>query len=77
MNILPPSSAWKTDFKFILNVSQKMFYAYVAMKKEGSAGQQKKAVRMLHSGKIVLVKCFIDADDTHKRDIFIKAMIKK
>ena len=51
-----------------------MLYAYTVTKKEGSSGQQEKAVCMLQSRKIVLGKCFIDAG---KREIFIKTMIKK
>lgn len=71
INIPPPSSTRKTDFKLYPSISQKMFYAYAGMKKEGAAGQQEKAVRMLQSLKIVSVKCLIDIE-TDKRDIFKK-----
>ena len=52
-----------------------MFYAYVALKKEGNTGQQVKLVKK-KKRKIILVKCFIAAD-IDKRDIFMKAMLKK
>ena len=47
INTSLPSSAWKTDFKLIPNVHQKMPHDYAAMRKEGSAGQQQKTKRML------------------------------
>ena len=76
IRIPPPSSAWKNDLKSIPRVNQEIFYAYAAIKKEGSTGQQEKAVRMLQSRKIVSVKCFLDASSS-KNEVFIKAMIKK
>ena len=56
INITPPSLAWKTDFKSIPSTNQEMFYAYAAVKKEGSTGQQEKASRNV--SRLVSVKCF-------------------
>jgi len=49
-----------------------MFTQYVSMKREGSAGQQKKALQMFTSRKIVNVKTFFN-----EQVVYAKAMIKK
>ena len=49
-----------------------MFTQYVSKKQEGSAGQQKKALQMFTSRKIVNVKTLADG-----QDVYVKAMIKK
>ena len=45
---------------------------YVFMKREGSAGQQKKALQMFTSRKIVNVKTLVN-----EQVVYVKAMIKK
>ena len=49
-----------------------MFSQYVSKKQEGSAGQQKKALQMFASRKIVNVKTLVDG-----QVVYVKAMIKK
>ena len=49
-----------------------MFIQYVSMKREGSAGQQKKALQMFTSRKIVNVKTLVNEEV-----VYVKAMIKK
>ena len=49
-----------------------MFTQYVSKKREGSAGQQKKALQMFTSRKIVNVKTLADG-----QEVYVKAMIKK
>ena len=48
-----------------------MFTQYVSKKREGSAGQQKKALHFFTSRKIVNVKTLADG-----QEVYIKAMIK-
>ena len=52
--------------------NDKMFTQYVSKKQEGSAGQQKKALQLFTSRKIVNVKTLADG-----QEVYIKAMIKK
>ena len=49
-----------------------MFTQYVSMKLEGSVGQQKKALQMFTSRKIVNVKTL-----GNEQVVYVKAMIKK
>jgi len=49
-----------------------MLPQYVSMKREGGAGQQKKALQMFTSRKIVNVKTF-----DNEEVVYVKAMIKK
>jgi len=49
-----------------------MFTQYVSMKREGSAGQQKKALQIFSSRKIVNVKTL-----ANEQVVYVKAMIKK
>ena len=49
-----------------------MFTQYVSMKLEGSVGQQKKALQMFRSRKIVNVKTLVN-----EQVVYVKAMIKK
>jgi len=51
----------------LVNVTQ-----YVSKKREGSTGQQKKALQMFTSRKIVNVKTLADG-----QEVYVKAMIKK
>ena len=49
-----------------------MFTQYASKRREGSAGQQKKALQMFTSRKIVNVKTLADG-----QEVYVKAMIKK
>ena len=53
-------------------VGNKLFTQYVSMKREGSAGQQKKALQMFTSRKIINIKTFVN-----EQLVYVKAMIKK
>ena len=54
--IPPLSAAWIADQSSWPNVSEAMFLRYCAQKREGSIGQQAKAVRMLESRKLSMLK---------------------
>ena len=69
--IPPLSAAWIADQSSWPNVSEAMFLRYCAQKREGSIGQQAKAVRMLESRKIVNVKTL----KVGTTDIFVRALI--
>ena len=70
---IPPATAkWRAASDDLLRVDGKMFTQYVSKKQEGSAGQQKKALQMFTSRKIVNVKTLADG-----QDVYVKAMIKK
>ena len=44
---LPPATAkWRASNDYLPKINNKMFIQYVSMKREGSAGQQKKALQM-------------------------------
>ena len=73
--LIPPiTGPWKTEDSLLPKVSQAMFCDFISHKKEGSLGQQEKAVRMLQSRKIMSVKVLSEDSD---RCIYVKAMIKK
>ena len=70
---IPPATAkWRAASDDLPRVDGKMFTQYVSKKQEGSAGQQKKALQMFTSRKIVNVKTLVDG-----QDVYVKAMIKK
>ena len=47
---LPPATAkWRASNDYLPKINNKMFIQYVSMKREGSAGQQKKALQMFTS----------------------------
>jgi len=51
---IPPATAkWRAANDDLPKINNKMFTQYVSMKREGSAGQQKKALQMFTSRKIV------------------------
>ena len=51
---IPPATAkWRAASDDLFRVDGKMFTQYVSKKQEGSAGQQKKALQMFTSRKIV------------------------
>ena len=54
---IPPATAkWRVANDDFPMVDNKLFPQYVSMKREGSAGQQKKALQMFTSRKIVNIK---------------------
>ena len=68
---IPPITApWKVDSEAWPHVSEEMYLIYCSYKREGSIGQQAKAVKMLESRKIVSVKTFCDG-----RHQFVRALI--
>ena len=70
---LPPATAkWRASNDYLPKINNKMFIQYVSMKREGSAGQQKKASQMFTSRKIVNVKTLVNEEV-----VYVKAMIKK
>jgi len=70
---IPPATAkWRGANDDLPKINNKMFTQYVSMKREGSAGQQKKALQMFTSRKIVNVKSLVN-----ERVVYVKAMIKK
>lgn len=69
---IPPLTApWKAGDNLLPVVTRLMFANYAAQKREGSLGQQSKAVRMLQSRKIVSVKTLVDGTNT-----YVRAMVK-
>ena len=69
---IPPATAkWRAASDDLPRVDGKMFTQYVSKKQEGSAGQQKKALQMFTSRKIVNVKTLADG-----QDVYVKAMIE-
>ena len=71
-DIPPANAAWKMIDGLLPAVSQSTFEGYCKQKKEGTQGQQKKALQMLQSRKIVWVKVLLV-----ENNLFVKAMIKK
>ena len=70
---LPPATAkWRASNDYLPKINNKMFIQYVSMKREGSAGQQKKASQMFTSRKIANVKTLVNEEV-----VYVKAMIKK
>ena len=70
---IPPATAkWRAANDDLPKINNKMFTQYVSMKREGSAGQQKKALQMFTSRKVVNVKTLVN-----KRVVYVKVMIKK
>ena len=71
--VIPPATVkWKATNDDLPKIDDKMFTQYVSMKREGSAGQQKKALQMFTSRKIVNVKTLVN-----EQVVYVKAMIKK
>ena len=69
---IPPATAkWRASYDDLPKINNKMFTQYVSMKREGSAGQQKKALQMFTSRKIVNVKTLVN-----EQVVYVKAMIK-
>ena len=69
---IPPATAkWRAASDDLPRVDGKIFTQYVSKKQEGSAGQQKKALQMFTSRRIVNVKTLADG-----QDVYVKAMIK-
>lgn len=70
---IPPATAkWRAANNDFPKIDDKMFTQYVFMKREGSAGQQKKALQIFTSRKIANVKTLVN-----EQVVFVKAMIKK
>ena len=68
---IPPATAkWRAANEALPKNNSKMFTQYVSMKREGSAGQQKKALQMFTSWKIVNVKTL-----ANEQVVYVKAMI--
>ena len=58
---IPPATAkWRASNDDLPKINNKMFTQYVSMKREGSAGQQTKALQMFTSRKIVNVKTLVN-----------------
>ena len=72
MDIPPATAKWRASNDDLPKINNKMFTQYVSMKREGSAGQQKKALQMFTSRKIVNVKTLVNG-----QVVYVKAMIKK
>ena len=71
VDIPPVTAKWRADSDDLPKVHNKMFTQYVWKKREGSAGQQKKALQMFAGRKIVNVKTLVDG-----QVVYVKAMIK-
>ena len=70
---IPPATVkWRAANEALPKVNSKMFTQYVSMEWDGSAGQQKKALQMLTSRKIVNVKTL-----ANEQVVYVKAMMKK
>ena len=70
--VIPPATdKWGATNDDLPKIDKK-FTQYVSMKREGSAGQQKKALQMFTSRKIVNVKTLVN-----EQVVYVKAMIKK
>ena len=59
VDIPPPTAKWRAANDDLPKIDNKMFTQYVSMKREGSTGQQKKALQMFISRKIVNVKTLV------------------
>ena len=71
-SLIPPLTApWTADAQSWPDVSNQVFLKYCGHKREGNAGQQAKAVRMLESRKVVSVKSLFDED----HGLFVRALI--
>ena len=69
--LIPPITApWKADCEAWPLVTEKMFTEYCSFKREGSIGQQAKAVRMLESRKIVSVKTL-----SEENELYVRALV--
>ncbi len=69
-NTIPPLTApWKADDNILPKVTPFMFSKYASNKREGSLGQQAKAVQMLQSRKIVNVKTLREVSKTYVRGL--------
>ena len=70
---IPPATAkWRAAIDDLPRVDGKMFTQYVSKKRVVSTGQQKKALQMFTSRKIVNVKTLADG-----QEVYVKATIKK
>lgn len=71
---IPPATAkWRAAANDDLpKINNKMFTQYVSMKREGSAGQQEKALQMFTSRKIVNVKSLVN-----EQVVYVNTMVKK
>jgi len=72
VDIPPATVKWRASNDDLPKINNKMFTQYVLMKLEGSVGQQKKALQMFTSRKIVNVKTLVN-----EQVVYVKAMIKK
>jgi len=71
---IPPATAkWRAANDDLPKINNKMFTQYVFIKREGSVGQQKKALQMFTSRKTVNVKTLVNEQVVS----YVKAMIKK
>ena len=70
-DFLPDTAKWRAANDDLPKIDNKMFSQYVSMKREGSAGQQKRALQMFTSRKIVNVKTLVNGEV-----VYVKAMIK-
>lgn len=71
VDILPATFKWRPANHNLLMVDNNLFTHYVSMKREGSAGQQKRALQMFASRRIVGVKTFVN-----DQLVYVKAMKK-
>ena len=71
LDIPPLTAPWISDSKCWPMVSEEMFTTYCKQKREGNAGQQAKAIRMLESRKIVNIKTL--PEDSNK--LYVRALI--
>lgn len=70
---IPPVTAkWRVNTDDFPAVNSDLFAQYASKKREGSIGQQKKALQMFSSRKIVNVKTLVDGNVT-----YVKGMIRK
>ena len=72
-NIPPKTAQWSSDSDQLPKVNNEGYMTYCSNKTEGNVGQQKKAVRLLKSSKIVSVKSIKDESGS----VFVRGMIKK
>ncbi|KAJ7392891.1 hypothetical protein OS493_010552 [Desmophyllum pertusum] len=71
-DIPPPEASWIADSSQYPKVTRAMIKKYQALKRQGSLGKYRKALRMFNSRKVKTVKVFKEGKDT-----FIKAHIFK
>lgn len=72
VDIPQPTARWRGGSEHLPYVNKNIFIEYASKKREGIIGQQKKALQMLTSRKIVNVKTLVEGEV-----LYVEAMIKK